>query len=123
MTSSAQTSSLLSDYLASIDSDAPSGRRGWRMLENKLRSYLYWKARFSARSNEGRSRSTHIGQDRHGEEELNPALKKKDRDRAERGVSRRRVRGGAPATVGVPTQGQDSVSPLPREEESVFVEL
>ena len=93
------------------------------MLENKLRSYLYWKARLSARSNEGRSRSKNVGQDHHGEEELNPALRKKDRDRVERGVSRRRVRGGAPATVGSPAQGQDTVSPLPREEESVFAEM
>lgn len=122
MTSSAQTSSLLSEYLASINPDAPSGRQGRRMLENKLRSYLYWKARLSARSNEGRSRSSNVGQDRHGEGELDPALRKKDRDRVERGVSRRRVRGGAPATVGVPSQGQNSAPPLPREE-SIFAEL
>ena len=93
------------------------------MLENKLRSHLYWKARLSARSNRSQSRSTNVGQDRHGEEELNPALKKKDRDRAERSANRRRVRGGAPATVSVPAQGQDLNPPLPREEESLFVEL
>lgn len=93
------------------------------MLETKLRSHLFWKARLSARSNESQSRSTYVGQDRHGEEELNPALKKKDRDRAERGANRRRVRGGAPATVSVPAQGQDSTLSLPREEESVFAEL
>lgn len=123
MTSSAQTSSLLSEYLASMDPDAPSGRRGRRMLENKLRLHLFWKARLSARSNEGRSRSTNTGQDPRDVDELNPALRKKDRDRAERGATRRRVRGGAPATISVPTQGQDSAPHLPREEESVIAEF
>jgi DNA excision repair protein ERCC-4 len=93
------------------------------MLENKLRSHLYWKARLSARSNGSQSRSTYVGHNRHGDEELNPALKKKDRDRAERGATRRRVRGGASATVSVPSQGQDSIPPLPRGEESIFAEL
>ncbi|KAH9177541.1 hypothetical protein EDB89DRAFT_1933182 [Lactarius sanguifluus] len=123
MTSSAQTSSLLSEYLASMDPDAPSGRRGRRMLENKLRLHLFWKARLSARSNEGRSRSTNTSQGPRDVDELNPALRKKDRDRAERGATRRRVRGGAPATISVPTQGQDPTPPLPRGEESVIAEF
>ncbi len=93
------------------------------MLENKLKVFLHWKARLSAHSNEGLSRSSSVNQDPHGEEELDPALRKKDRDRAERGANRRRVRGGAPAIVSVPAQGRDSIPPLPREEESVLAAL
>ncbi|KAI0292750.1 hypothetical protein BC826DRAFT_1092024 [Russula brevipes] len=117
MTSSTQTSSLLSEYLASMDPDAQPGQRGRQMLEGKLRRYLYWKARLAARSAEGQpsSATTTNRQSPPVDDELNPALRKKDRDRAERAASRRRVRGGAhrigPSSVG------------PREEEGMLAEL
>lgn len=123
MTASTQTSSLLSEYLASMDSDALPGQHGRKMLEDKLRLYLYWKARLSARSAENQPPSANNRQSSPGDDELNPALRKKDRDKAERAASRRRVRGGAPGTVNVRTQGSDQVSTAPREEEGILAEF
>jgi hypothetical protein len=93
------------------------------MLEDKLRHYLYWKARLSARSAENQPPSANNRQSPPGGDELNPALRKKDRDKAERAASRRRVRGGAPGTVNVRTQGSNQVSTAPREEEGILTEL
>ena len=123
MASSAQTSSLLSEYLASMDPDAPSGQRGRQMLENKLRRYLYWKARLSARSAANQPPSAESRPSAPGDDELNAALRKKDRERAERSASRRRVRGGAPGTLSVRDQGQDQVSAVPGTEEGILAEL
>jgi DNA excision repair protein ERCC-4 len=106
-----------------MNPDALPGQRGRRLLENKLRLYLYWKSRLSARAAESRPRSATIGEDPSGDDEFNPALRKKDRERAERAASRRRIRGGAPATVNVPAQRQDQVSALPREDEGILTEL
>lgn len=123
MTSSTQTSSLLSEYLASMDLDSPSGQQGRRMLEKKLRHYLYWKARLSVRSAESQPRSAAGRQSPPGDDELNPALRKKDRDRAERSGNRRRVRGGASVTVSTRAQGQGQVSTVPDAEEDLLAEL
>jgi DNA excision repair protein ERCC-4 len=123
MTASTQTSSLLSEYLASMDSDALPGQRGRKMLEDKLRLYLYWKARLSARSAENQPPSVNNRQSSPGGDELDPALRKKDRDKAERAANRRRVRGGAPGTISMRTQGSDQVSTAPREEEGILAEL
>jgi DNA excision repair protein ERCC-4 len=123
MTSSTQTSSLLSEYLASMDPDAPFGQRGRQMLEKRLRRYLYWKARLSARSAENQPSSAENHPSLPGDDELNPALRKKDRERAERSANRRRVRGGAPDTVSVRAQGQDQVSAAPSGEEGILAEL
>jgi DNA excision repair protein ERCC-4 len=121
MTSSTQTSSLLSEYLASMDSDASPGQHGRKMLENKLRRYLYWKARLSARSAESQPPSANL-QSTPGDDEISPALRKKDRDKADRAASRRRVRGGAPSTVNARTQGSELVSAAPHEE-GILAEL
>jgi len=123
MTSSTQTSSLLSEYLASMDLDAPTGQQGRQMLENKLRRHLYWKARLSARSTESQPQSAAGRQSPPGDDELNPALRKKDRDRAERSANRRRVRGGASGTVSTRAQGRDQVSAVPNAEEGILAEL
>ena len=123
MTSSTQTSSLLSEYLASMDLDAPIGQQGRQMLERKLRRYLYWKARLSARSAESQPRSAAGRQSPPGDDELNLALRKKDRDRAERSANRRRVRGGASGAVSTRTQGKDQVSAVPNVEEGILAEL
>lgn len=106
-----------------MESDAQPGQRGRKMLDHKLQRYLYWKARLSARSAENQSPSVNSRQSSTGDDELNPALRKKDRDKAERAASRRRVRGGAPSTVNVRTQGSDQVSTVPREEEGILAEL
>jgi hypothetical protein len=104
-----------------MDSDALPGQRGRKILEDKLRLYLYWKARLSARAaNQPPSANSH--QSSLGDDELDPALRKKDRDKADRAASRRRVRGGAPGTVNVRTQGSDQVSSAPHEE-GILAEL
>ncbi len=123
MTASTQTSSLVSEYLASMDPDAPTGQRGRQMLENKLRRYLYWKARLSARSSKKQPPSAANYPGPPDDDELNPALRKKDRDRAERSASRRRVRGGASSTVSVRVLGQDQVSAAPSTEEGILANL
>ncbi len=123
MTSSTQTSSLLSEYLASMNSDALPGQRGRKMLEDKLRHYLYWKARLSARSAENQRPSANNSQSSPGDDELNLALRKKDRDKAERAASRRRVRGGGPGVINLRAQGSDQGPTAPREEEGILAEL
>jgi len=105
-----------------MDPDALPGQRGRKMLENKLRLYLFWKARLSARSAENQPPSANNRQSPPRDDELNPALRKKDRDKAERAASRRRVRGGAPNTVNVRAQGPDQVSAAPHEE-GILAEL
>jgi DNA excision repair protein ERCC-4 len=106
-----------------MNPDALPGQRGRRLLEDKLRLYLYWKSRLAARTADGRPPSATTRENPSGDDDLNPALRKKDRDRAERAASRRRIRGGAPATVNVPAQRQDQVSAVPREEEGILTEL
>jgi hypothetical protein len=105
-----------------MDSDASPGQHGRKMLEHKLRRYLYWKARLSARPAESQPPSANNRQSPPGDDEISPALRKKDRDKAERAASRRRVRGGAPSTVNVRTQGSELVSVAPHEE-GILAEL
>jgi DNA excision repair protein ERCC-4 len=106
-----------------MNPDTPPGQRGRRLLEDKLRLYLYWKSRLATRSAETQPPSTTIREDPPGEDELNPALRKKDRERAERAASRRRIRGGAPSIVNASAQRQGQISTLPRDEEGVLAEL
>jgi len=106
-----------------MDSDVQPGQRGRKMLEDKLRLYMYWKARLSARSAVNQPPSGNKRQSSLGDDELDPALRKKDRDKAERAASRRRVRGGAPGTLNLRTQGSDQGSTAPREEDGILAEL
>jgi DNA excision repair protein ERCC-4 len=108
-----------------MDSDALPGQHGRKMLEKKLRRYLYWKARLSARSAESQppSANNNNRQSPPGDDEISPALRKKDRDKAERAASRRRVRGGAPSAVNVRTQGPEQASAAPHAEEGILAEL
>jgi DNA excision repair protein ERCC-4 len=103
--------------------DTPPGQQGRRLLEDRLRLYLYWKSRLATRPAETRPTLTTIHEDPSGVDELSPALRKKDRERAERAASRRRIRGGAPGTVNASAQRQDQISALPRDEEGVLAEL
>jgi DNA excision repair protein ERCC-4 len=106
-----------------MNPDTPPGQQGRRLLEDRLRLYLYWKSRLATRPAETRPTSTTIHEDPSGVDELSPALRKKDRERAERAASRRRIRGGAPGTVNALAQRQDQISALPRDEEGVLAEL
>lgn len=77
------------------------------MMLQKLRLYLWWKSKLAERKQDGKSHFAFpdvIGRASDGftklygdGDNLNEALKKKDREKAERAGSRRRVRGGAPA--------------------------
>ncbi|EIN05331.1 hypothetical protein PUNSTDRAFT_54777 [Punctularia strigosozonata HHB-11173 SS5] len=108
MTSSSQTSTLLTEFLSSMDIDAPAGRQGRRMMERKLKAYLWWKGRLaeeksaSAKGGPSSRPSTNNRQGSNtvpgtgGTDGLSEALRKKDREREEKRASRRRVRGGAP---------------------------
>lgn len=101
MTSSTRTSNLITEYLESMDTDAPSGQKGRRMMERKLRLYLWWKSKLSDRKQDGKpgfGLPDRVGDrltDDAADGEVSEALKKKDRERRERQQSRRRVRGGA----------------------------
>ncbi|KIM73439.1 hypothetical protein PILCRDRAFT_829181, partial [Piloderma croceum F 1598] len=80
MTSSTSTSTLVSEFLSTMDVDAEEGIQGRTMMETKLRLYLEWKGELSGRKEEG-----------HGAVAW-PAKNVMK----ERGTCRRRVRGGAP---------------------------
>lgn len=116
MASSTRICSVISEFLSSMDQDAPPGSKGRRMMLRKLRLYLWWKGQLSKRRQDGKS---HFGLpndvDRPGDgfenmygngEGVSEALKKKDKMIADKAASRRRVRGGAPAAA-VPS-GRDA---------------
>ncbi|KAI0077545.1 hypothetical protein K474DRAFT_1707288 [Panus rudis PR-1116 ss-1] len=108
MTSSVRTSQLLSEFLSSMDPDAPLGSQGRRMMQDKLRLYLWWKGKLAERKQEGKSgfalpdgkKNQHqasSGNIESGNGEISEALRRKDRERQAKAASRRRIRGGAPA--------------------------
>ncbi|KAG6917271.1 hypothetical protein DXG01_003219 [Tephrocybe rancida] len=117
MTSSTRTCSVLTEFLETIDHDAPPGSKGRNMMLRKLRLYLWWKAKLAQRKNDGKShfafpdvvaRNGSVFEKLYGEKDnISEALKKKDKEKADRAASRRRVRGGAPAAV---PSGRDSAS-------------
>ncbi|TCD61999.1 hypothetical protein EIP91_007639 [Steccherinum ochraceum] len=123
MTSSLRTSQLLSDFLSSMDPDEPQGEQGRKMMQDKLRLYLWWKAKLSdnkpdrndgakykSRGYQPNGRGGSTGARAAGEGELSEALKKKDREREARSANRRRVRGGGP-TAAPSTRERQSVPP------------
>ena len=99
MASSLHTCTLIKDFLSALDTDAPRGAQGRRMMEDKLRLYLWWKGKLSERKAEGKVPIALPKSAERGDGELSEALKKKDRDRVERQAKRRRVRGGGPVVV------------------------
>ena len=108
MASSLHTCTLIKDFLATMDADAPRGSQGRRMMEDKLRLYLWWKGKLSERKAEGRGPiALPKGKD-NAPDEISEALKRKDREKQERAASRRRVRGGAPAAA--PTTREAAVA-------------
>ncbi|KIJ60516.1 hypothetical protein HYDPIDRAFT_177372 [Hydnomerulius pinastri MD-312] len=108
MTSSPRSSALVSEFLSEMEADAPKGRRGRKMMETKLRRYLYWKGKLANQKRDGKNQA--LPQlDRRGPQAsssnaldnstgLSEALKKKDKERQARNANRRRVRGGAPSS-------------------------
>jgi DNA excision repair protein ERCC-4 len=78
------------------------------MMMRKLRLYLWWKGQLSERKQSGKS---HFSMPVEEDAGISEALKKKDKEKAAKAQSRRRVRGGAPATA-----GRDGVpKPEPKE--------
>ncbi|KAI0742082.1 hypothetical protein C8Q80DRAFT_1110846 [Daedaleopsis nitida] len=97
MASSLQTCSHIKDYLAAMNAEAPRGSQGRRMMEDKLKLYLWWKGKLSERKADGRGPIALPQPKDKAVDNLSEALKRKDREKQERAASRRRVRGGAPA--------------------------
>ncbi|PFH49381.1 hypothetical protein AMATHDRAFT_147779 [Amanita thiersii Skay4041] len=103
MTSSTRSCQLLRDYLSMMDNDAPRGEKGRRMLLKGLRGYLWWKRQLSLNNAEAtqkatqKSSTTSAGTSSKDGQGISDALKRKDKERAERAGSRRRIRGGATA--------------------------
>ena len=82
-----------------FDADAPKGSQGRRMMEDKLKLYLWWKGKLSERKAEGKGPIALPKSTENGDNEVSEALKRKDRERQERQANRRRVRGGAPVVA------------------------
>jgi DNA excision repair protein ERCC-4 len=104
MTSSSRSATLLSDFLSTMDPDAPKGAQGREMMEDKLRLYLWWKGKLSERKRDGKApfHLPDVNSERQMDgfdqgEGLSEAMKLKDKLVKEKNASRRRVRGGAPA--------------------------
>ena len=113
MASSTRICSVVTEFLSAMDHDAPNGSKGRKMMMQKLRLYLWWKSRLAERKQDGLTHFAFpqvVGHASDGYNkiiededrmEISEALKRKDRERAERAGSRRRVRGGAPASASV----------------------
>lgn len=111
MCSSPRTCDLLGDYLSLMNRRRKKGEWGRRMMEKRLRLYLWWKAKLNENKKEGRdafrmpSKSANSHQHNSAQQEtssgpsqINEKLKKKDEQRKEKIMNRRRVRGGAPTS-------------------------
>ncbi|KZT71130.1 hypothetical protein DAEQUDRAFT_688077 [Daedalea quercina L-15889] len=101
MTSSTRTCEMVTEFLGTMDYDAPRGSQGRRMMEKKLRAYLWWKGELNKRRQpQSKLGFAQSGFRRQGKDDgdvgVSEALKRKDREMRERQANRRRVRGGAP---------------------------
>jgi DNA excision repair protein ERCC-4 len=92
------------------------------MMEDKLRVYLWWKGKLNERKQDGkapfqlpdaagRRQNDEAGRLYSGDDGISEALKRKDKERAERSASRRRVRGGAPNLASSGNGRVDSLKP------------
>ncbi|KAF8959813.1 hypothetical protein BDZ97DRAFT_1836010 [Flammula alnicola] len=115
MTSSTRTCSLLTEFLSTMDPEAPPGSRGRKMMLQKLRLYLWWKTQLGGRKQGGKPQfsvpeTSRQAMNGFGDKDgISEALRKKDKEKAARTQNRRRVRGGAP------TSGMSGVKPEPQE--------
>jgi DNA excision repair protein ERCC-4 len=104
MTATSRSATDISEYLSTLDLEAPAGTQGRVMMEKRLHKFLWWKAKLAelmgektSKTNDPRSNAT---QKQGGANEgLSEALKKKDRDRKDRAANRRRIRGAAAGAV------------------------
>jgi DNA excision repair protein ERCC-4 len=113
MAATTRTAATISEYLSALDPELPAGAQGRSMMETKLRRYLWWKAKLDEGKGNGRktpgagAAPKQAGSDAG----LNEALKKKDREKADRTANRRRIRGAAPSTIASSSRtGSDSTS-------------
>ena len=105
MTSSPFTSDLIGEFLSTMDADAPRGSQGRTMMLQKLRRYLWWKSKLNEEKPSqpeppNPTKGVGGGTQHNDASGLSEAMKKKDKEKAQRLASRRRVRGGA-----VPSSG------------------
>lgn len=100
---------MVNEFLATMDYDAPRGSQGRRMMERKLRTYLWWKGELNKRRQPQRKAPQAQSARADGADPgISEALRKKDREFRERQANRRRVRGGAPSQV---SEREKSVAP------------
>jgi DNA excision repair protein ERCC-4 len=118
MTSSTRSCDLIQDFLDTMDPDAESGRKGRVMMRRRLKGYLGWRGRLNANGANNPATTNQAGSagmtSRKGKEKesnVNEALRKKDREKAEKSASRRRMRGGAPSTGGGRSTMSDKSNP------------
>ncbi|KAJ7616307.1 hypothetical protein DFH06DRAFT_1239050 [Mycena polygramma] len=121
MASSMRTCTLISEFLSTKDSSSPKGAQGRPMMLHKLRLYLWWKRKLAERKQDGLPGFSMPDSSGHGgpnqgyermygnKEGISEALQRKDREKANRAASRRRVRGGAPP----PASASSSSRPTP----------
>jgi len=118
MTSSPQSSALISEFLSKMSVDAPKGQRGRKMMESKLRRYLYWRGRLASQKNGKDGTQVQTGKSapqasgNAGSSGVSEALQRKDKERAARSANRRRTRGGAPSST---TSSKPKEGPKPGE--------
>jgi DNA excision repair protein ERCC-4 len=129
MASSTRTCNLIKDFLATYDPNGKKGAKGRTMMMRRLRMYLWWKGKLVERKEQGRgsfampSGSSIRDAKKQSETDISEALQKKDREKAERNKSRRRMRGGAPASSDSrPTQPTPEANSA-KVEEAVLAEL
>lgn len=99
MVGDSRTAAFLQDFLSTmhINNQYP----GRTTLERRLKSYLYFKSRLHKMDKRASgAKGTEKERDQDAGEGMSEALKLKDQQRALARQARRRVRGGAPPTVG-----------------------
>jgi DNA excision repair protein ERCC-4 len=140
MTSSTISANLIGEFLSGMDPDAPRGSQGRQIMLSKLRKYLWWKSKLEDEKQAGKPSTTLSGKlkdsgdanqrEEDASEGLSEALKKKDREKAQRLASRRRMRGGAPSSVpptsvkshGTPSQVGNMANRASQQAESMAVQ-
>lgn len=127
MTSSTRSSQLITEYLSTADLNQGKGKKGRSMMMQKMRVWLWWKSMREKEDSKDKAGSSKphtygpVGQkeSRGGgtntSTSLSEGLKRKDAQQADRNKSRRRVRGGAPATTSSRDGGSGGGSPEKQE--------
>lgn len=111
MCSSTTTCDLLGQFMDCLDQTRPKGEWGRKLMMKKLRTWLFWRSR-AAKDGRTPTPGTNQRQGRDMDDVLDEALKKKDRDKADRKASRRRVRGapGAAASGRQPSEVPEAIT-------------